>query len=42
MDSRSVELLLSGDDYDKEAVEKVLKRAKFVVADSAKMSSLPL
>ena len=42
MDSRSVQILLSGEDYDKEKVEKVLKRAKFVVADSSKMSSLPL
>lgn len=42
MDSRSVEILLSGEEYDKEKVDKVLKRAKFVVADSAKMDSLPL
>lgn len=42
MNSSSVEILLSGEEYDKEKVEKALKRAKFVVADSAKMSALPL
>ncbi|MGC6426055.1 MAG: hypothetical protein ACON5H_03545 [Akkermansiaceae bacterium] len=45
VDSRSVQLLLSAEelnDDQKKDIEKVLKRAKFVVADSAKMDSLPL
>ncbi|MDA7517792.1 hypothetical protein N9A89_06230 [Akkermansiaceae bacterium] len=43
MNSKSVEVLLGdADNYDKEAIEKVLKRAKFKVTESSKMSALPL
>ncbi|MDB4436195.1 hypothetical protein N9139_01845 [Akkermansiaceae bacterium] len=42
IDSRSVEILLSGAELDKEQVEKVLKKAKFEVANSGEMDSLPL